>query len=112
MVRSVEDKESVSVAELFELLVSTAPAGGAMLAEFVSDPVALAATVAVSVYVAVPLTAKLTVVLMLPLPFAEPQLDPAEAVQVQEALVSEAGRTSATAAPVTALGPALLTVIV
>lgn len=47
--RSVEDNASVSVAELFVLFVSTAPAGGAMLAEFESDPTALAATVAVSV---------------------------------------------------------------
>lgn len=45
--RSVEDSVSVSVAELFAGLVSTAPAGTAIVAEFVNDPVAVAATVAV-----------------------------------------------------------------
>lgn len=49
---------------------------------------------------------------MLPVPLVEPQLEPADAVQVQEALVSDDGRLSATAAPVTALGPELLTMIV
>jgi len=49
---------------------------------------------------------------MLPVPLGEPQLEPAEAVQVHEAFVKIAGKLSATAAPVTALGPALLTVIV
>ena len=110
--RSVEERESVSVAVLFALLASTAPAGGAIVAELVNDPVAVAATVAVKVYVAVPFTARLAVVLMLPVPFGDPQLDPAEAVQGHEAFVSVAGKLSATAAPTTALGPALLTVIV
>lgn len=47
--RSVEDNASVSVAVLFAGLVSTLPAGGAMLAVFVNEPVALAATIAVNV---------------------------------------------------------------
>lgn len=112
IVRSVEDSVSVSVAELFAAFVSTDPGGTAILAEFVREPVAVAATVAVKVYVAVPFTAKLTVVLILPVPLADPQLEPDDAVQVQEALVNVAGKLSATAAPVTALGPELLTVIV
>lgn len=49
MARSVEDSASVSVAVLFAEFVSTVPAGAAMLAVFDSEPVALAATVAVNV---------------------------------------------------------------
>jgi len=49
----------------------------------------------------------------LPVPLAAPQLDPADATQVQLALVIAAGSVSVTAASVTALGPRrLLTTIV
>lgn len=58
--------------------------------------------------VAVPPTARLTgVLLRLTLPLGAPQLEPAEAVQVQEIIESVAGRMSLTPAFVTALGPAL-----
>lgn len=103
---------SVSVALLFAGLDSTAPGGGAMVAVLVTLPVAFGEIVAVNEYVAVPFTARSTVVLMLPVPLAEPQLEPAEAVQVQLAFVKLAGRLSATAAPVIALGPELETTMV
>lgn len=103
---------SVSVAALFAPFGSVVPAGGVMLAELDTLPVAFAATVAVRVNVAVPPTARSTVVLILPVPLAEPQAEPAEAVQVQVALVSVIGRLSVTAAPATALEPALLATIV
>src|SRR3954469_12829168 len=57
-----------------------------------------------------PPTGRFTVSLMLPLPLAV-QVPPLAPRQVQVA-VSEAGNVSATVAPVTALGPALLAVIV
>ena len=83
-----------------------------MLTELDSVPVAFGATVAVSVKVAVPFTARSTVALMLPVPLGEPQLEPLEAVQVHVALVNVTGRLSATAAPTTALGPLLLATMV
>jgi hypothetical protein len=75
-------------------------------------PVADTLMLAVTVKVAVPFTSKLTVVLMLPLPLAAAQLDPAEAAQVHAAAVIAAGNVSVTAALVTGLGPLLVTVIV
>ncbi len=103
---------SVSVAVLLALLGSVMPGGAAMLAVFDKVPKALGATCAVSVKVAVPPTTRSTVALMLPAPFADPQLDPLEAEQVQVALVSVAGRLSATMAPEIALGPLLLATMV
>lgn len=101
---------SVSLAELLPELGSVEPAGDETLAVFVNVPIASLATVALMVYVAVPPLARFTVVLMLPAPFGVPQLEPLEARQVQVALVNLAGRLSTTAAPVTALGPLLVTV--
>src|SRR3954469_4015665 len=57
-----------------------------------------------------PPTGRFTVSLMLPLPLAV-QVPPLAPTHVQVA-VSDAGNVSATVAPVTALGPALLAVIV
>jgi uncharacterized membrane protein len=102
---------SVSVAELFPV-ASTVPVGAVTVAVFTTLPVAVAATVAFNVYVAVPLGNKLTVVsLMLPVPDAA-QAEPAVATQVHVALINEAGNESATVAPVTADGPALVATIV
>lgn len=58
-----------------------------------------------------PLTARFTAVLMLPVPVGAPQLEPAEAVQVHVALLNVAGSMSVTVAPVTAIGPLLVTTI-
>lgn len=90
---------------------SVAPVGGATDAMFVSVPVTVLEIVAVRLNVAVPPTARLTVVLMFPLPFGALQLDPDEAAQVQVALLNDAGRLSVTVAPVIALGPELETTI-
>jgi hypothetical protein len=76
-----------------------------------SDVVAVGSTVAVSVNVAVPPTARSTTALMSPLPPAG-HVDPALAAQVQVAPVSDAGRRSWTTAPTEADGPALVATIV
>lgn len=88
------------------------PVGLATVAVLVTVPVALAGKVAVIENVAVPPFAKLTVVLMLPVPLALPQVDPLDAVQIHETLVRIAGTLSVTVAPVTGLGPSLVTVMV
>ena len=64
------------------------------------------------VAVAVPPFARLTVVLMLPVPLAVLQAEPDDAVHVQATPVSTLGMVSVTVAPVTGLGPSLVTVIV
>lgn len=103
---------SVSLAELLFGAGSVEPDGAVIDAVFVSVPSASAATVVFTVKVAFPPLARLTVELMLPVPDTAPQLDPLEAKQVQVALVSFAGNVSTTVAPVTALGPLLVTLIV
>lgn len=103
---------SVSLAELFDEFGSVVPFGAATVAVFVIEPVAVLATVALTKNVAVPPAARLTVVLMLILPLGAEQLDPADAVQVQEPMTRLLGIMSVTVAPVTALGPALATTIV
>lgn len=103
---------SVSLAELLPDAGSVEPDGLVMVAVLVSVPRASAATVAVTVKVALPPFARLTVVLMLPVPVVAPQLEPLEAKHDQVALVSLAGKMSTTAAPDTALGPLLVTPIV
>lgn len=103
--RSATDESvSVSLAELFALVGSVTPDGAAIEAVLVSDPLAPALIAAVSVYVAVPLTNKLTVSLMEPVPEAE-QLEPADATHVHVAPERAAGSVSVTVAPVTADGP-------
>lgn len=91
---------------------SVEPPGTLTLAIFVTAAVALAGNVACNVNVAVPALARLTVVLMLPVPLVCPQLDPLEAAQVQDTFVKTAGTSSVTVAPVTGLGPSFVTVIV
>lgn len=91
---------------------SVEPLGEVTLAVFVTGAVASVGKVAVKVKVAVPALARLTVVLMLPVPLTAPQLDPLDATQTHETLVRMAGTLSATVAPVTGLGPSLVTVIV
>lgn len=103
---------SVSLAELLPWTGSVEPDGLVTVAVLVNVPSASAATVAVMVKAALPPFASVTVVLMLPAPDVELQLDPAEATQTQVALVSLAGKLSTTAAPETALGPLLMTFIV
>lgn len=103
---------SISVEELGPVPTSRTPTGAVTVAVFDRVPVAPGAIVAVRVNVAVPETSSDTVVLILPAPAVAPQLEPALAVQVQLAPLSVPGKVSVTVAPVTADGPALLTVIV
>jgi len=91
---------------------SATPLGKATEAVFPSVPVAVLATCAVKLKVAVPPTARLTVALIFPLPPGTAQLEPAEAVQVQVALLNAAGKLSVMVAPVTAMGPLLVTTMV
>lgn len=61
---------------------------------------------------AVPPASRFTVVLILPLPEALAQDEPLEAVHVQENVLYLLEMVSVTVAPVTALGPLLVTVMV
>lgn len=105
-------KSRATVDELLAGLGSAIPVGVATVAVFVSVPVAVLAVCAVKLKVAVPFTAKLTVVLMFPVPPGIAQLEPTDAVQVHVAPLSVAGKLSVTVAPVTAIGPLLVTTIV
>src|SRR5262245_47453861 len=89
---------------------SLVPAGGATVAVFVSVPVASGDTVPVAVKVTEPPAGRSTVVAMLPDPLAA-QLDRGAGLQVQVTLPGTRGKASVTAAPVTSLGPALVTVM-
>lgn len=102
----------VSVALLFAGVGSGAEAGAVTVAVLVRVPVAELTTVAFKLNVVVAPGSRLTVVLMLPLPLAAPQLAPADGVQVQLTLVSLVGTVSVTVAPLTVLGPLFLTTMV
>ncbi len=82
-----------------------------MVAVLAIEPLALPATVALTVKVAVPPLRRLTAAERLPLPLAG-QLDAAEAAQVQAPKVRLAGAVSVTVAPLTALGPLLVATMV
>ena len=94
-----------------ELLVESSSGmvpGPATLAVFDNVPVNVELNVAVIVYVAVPPTKRLAVVLSEPLPLAAAQVEPADAVHVHVAEDSEAGSVSVTvigAVPVRGYGP-------
>src|SRR5262245_13354777 len=105
---------SVSVALLLPGSGSVTPAGELTVAVLVSRPGAAGPTWTVKVKVTVALTGRSTVVARAPLPLAGPLTlpPPLLAVAVQVAAVTPAGKGSDTVAPVTALGPALLTVMV
>src|SRR5690349_541574 len=102
---------SVSVALLLPGFESVTPDGAAIVAVLAIEPVALLATVALTVKVAVPALSRFTLAEMLPLPLAG-QLDPVLAAQVQLPIVRPAGAVSVTVAPVTALGPLLVATMV
>jgi hypothetical protein len=102
---------SVSVAELLPAVGSVQPVGTLTDAELANEPVAVDEIAAVSVYVAVPPTRRLTVSLIEPAPEAA-HVEPAEATQVHVAPVSVAGKVSVTVAPVTVDGPLFVATIV
>src|SRR5436309_3156505 len=101
---------SVSVALLLPGVESVTPAGAATLAVFAKLPVVAGSTVPLIVKVAVPVLSRSTVTLMSPVPLAGQV--PLAAVHVQVAPVMLDGIVSVTVAPVTSLGPPLLTVTV
>ena len=101
----------MSVAELLFRTESLTVFGGVTVTVLVTCPVAVLATVAVTVKVAVPFGIKVTDVLIEPEPFGAAQLEPADAVQVHDALVSVAGKGSVTEAFGTVLGPLFLATI-
>src|SRR4029077_772605 len=103
---------SVSVALLFPGVGSVTPAGTLTVAVLATLPVAPAPMLATTVYVIVLPTGRLTVSLILPLPLAvKPDALPL-ATAVKVSLATAAGKVSVTVAPVTLLGPLLLTTIV
>ena len=102
---------SVSVAELLPGVGSVTGAGAAMVAVLARLPVALLEIVAVSVKVAVPPGASVTLALMLPLPDAG-QVEPTDAEHVHVAPDNTAGSVSVTVAAVAVDGPALEATIV
>ena len=103
---------SVSVALLLAGFGSVTAAGAVMVAVLDSVPVAAATTGAVTVKVKDPPAGRFTVLaLMLPEPLAGPVPPPAP-TPVQVAPEMDAGKVSATVAPVTLLGPALEAVMV
>src|SRR3954453_22957836 len=101
---------SLTVAELLPGLGSVTLPGAVTVAVLVSRPLAAAEIVQLAVEVTLPPAGRLTVSLRFPEPEAV-QVPPPAPMQVQ-AQVSEAGKVSATVAPVALLGPALLAVIV
>jgi hypothetical protein len=103
---------SVSGDELFPVLGSVVPVGAAIVAVLSIEPVAVGAMVATNVYVAIPSTARLAVVLMLPTPEGAAQVEPVDATQVHVALINAAGRLSVMTAPETADGPLFVAVMV
>src|SRR5262245_54594492 len=102
---------STSVAESFPGSGSTMPAGAAIVAVLERSPTAAAGTNAFTVKVAEPSRSRWTVVEMSPVPDCAPQADPALATHVQETPVSSPGIASATLAPTTGVGPALVATI-
>src|SRR5262245_47547554 len=102
---------SLSLALLLPGVGSVTPAGGATVAVLTRAPVADGLTCTVKVKLTVALTGRSTVVARAPRPLAGPVTlpPPLLAVTVQLALVTPAGSESETLAPMTALGPSLLT---
>src|SRR5436305_14945876 len=90
------------------------PPDGVAVAVLVRVPVAAGSMAAVKLKVRVAPTGRLTVVARAPLPLSGPVTlpPPVWPTNVQVAAVPPAGGGSATLAPVAALGPALLTVMV
>src|SRR5204862_320052 len=101
---------SLSVAELLPGVGSVTPAGAVTVEVLLRVPVAAAEIVQLAVYVTLPPEGRLAESLMLPEPEAV-QVPPPAPTQVQ-VQVSDAGKVSATVAPVALLGPALLEVMV
>src|SRR4029450_1232133 len=105
---------SVSLALLSVGSGSVVPAGGMTVAVLTRLPVAEGLTRTVKVKVTVALTGRSTVVARAPVPLLGPVTlpPPVWPAKAQVAAETPAGRGSDTLAPVTALGPVLLTTMV
>src|SRR5262245_59304259 len=102
---------SVSVALLLPGVGSVTPAGARTVAVLVRLPVAEGLTWTVKVKVTVAPAGRLTVVARAPLPLSGPLTPPPPVASLNSQLpaVTPAGRGSEPLAPITALGPLLLT---
>lgn len=113
----VIERSAIGVSVFVSLAVSlfgfgsTAPPGIPTVAVFVIVPVAEGLGVTVKLNVAVPPFNRLTLVLILPVPFASWHEEPVEATQVQEAARKTGGRVSTTGMPKTSFGPLFRTTI-
>src|SRR5262245_21321261 len=111
--RSAVGIVSVSLALLLAGSASVTPPGGLTVAVLVSEPEADGSTWTVKQKVTLASTGRSTVVARAPLPLVGAPLEtlppPVLPVTVQLPAVTPAGRGSETLAPVTALGPVLLT---
>ena len=103
---------SVSVAELFAELVSTAPAGAAMFTVLASEPVAVDEIATVTEYVTDPLGGKVAVVDIGIVPLAAPHELPLAATHVHVPDVVPLGSASVISALVAVDGPAFDATIV
>src|SRR5215471_7077244 len=104
----------VSVAELLVVFGSVVPVGGVTAALLANWPVVPLGTVPLRVNVALAPLTRSTVVAILPVPLEVAQRLAAVTLQVQvkPAPASGTGSGSETAAPVTSLGPLLVTTMV
>src|SRR6187401_2432086 len=107
-------RESMSLTLLSPRSGSVTPAGGLTVAVLARRPVAEGLTRTVKVKLTLSLTGRSTVVARAPVPLSGPVTVPPPllAVAVQVAAVTPAGNGSDTLAPLTALGPWLLTTMV
>src|SRR6516225_874233 len=105
---------SLSLALLLAGLGSVTPVGGMIVAVLVNRPVAEGSVWTVKVNVTLALIGRLTVVARSPVPLLGPATlpPPVALTNVQLAAVTPGGTESATLAPVTSLGPLLLTTMV
>src|SRR5262249_30594270 len=103
-----------SMAVLLPVFGSVMPAGGRTVARLVSVPaLALGSSAPLTVYTTVPPTGRSSNALIsLPVPLPGAAVAPPPTTDVKLTPVSDAGTLSVNDAPVTALGPALVTVTV
>ena len=108
---TMTDRSACGVSVSVSVVTKGVPPGGVTVAALTSEPVALGLIAAVKLKATLALTGRFTVVARAPLPFWGPVTLPPLVlpVNVQLAAVTPAGSGSETLAPVTGLGPVLLT---
>src|SRR5262245_33916613 len=106
----VTDTSAFGVSVSVSVVAKGVPPGGVTVAALTNEPVTLGLIEAVNVKVTLALTGRSTMVARAPVPLEGPvTLPPPLVVDVQVAALAPAGSASKTLAPVTALGPVLLT---